>query len=137
MDRRNELLDNLEKLHTTKSGVVRIQRNLSLDPEKAVEWCKDKILSSNAVISRKGKSRQLHYNGKCSLPHNHHRASKEKPGKLLPRLFYPPQYRQGEKLRRIRLTASSPVSFSGNWVPKTAVCTGEGFPWPFWGARFQ
>lgn len=56
MDRRNELLDNLEKLHTTKLGVVRIQRNLSLDTEKVVEWCKDKILSPNAIISRKGKN---------------------------------------------------------------------------------
>lgn len=52
----NELLDNLDKLHTTELGVVRIKRNLSLDTEDVVGWCRDKINSDNAVITRTGKN---------------------------------------------------------------------------------
>lgn len=52
----NELLHNLSRLHTTELGVDRIRRNLSLDTDNVVEWCKDKISSNNAIISRKGKN---------------------------------------------------------------------------------
>lgn len=52
----SELLKNLDKLHTTELGVERIKRNLSLDTEDVVEWCKIKINSANAVISRNGKN---------------------------------------------------------------------------------
>ncbi|MCH5271652.1 MAG: DUF3781 domain-containing protein [Lachnospiraceae bacterium] len=51
-----DLLNNLDKLHTTELGVVRIKRNLSLDVDDVVEWCKKKIDSANAVISRNGKN---------------------------------------------------------------------------------
>ena len=51
----NVLLDNLDKLHTTELGIVRIKRNLSLDTDDVVGWCKDKISSDNAVITRNGK----------------------------------------------------------------------------------
>ena len=56
MDRNNILLDNLEKLHTTELGTVRIKRNLSLDTDDVVTWCRDKIKSPDAVITRKGKN---------------------------------------------------------------------------------
>ena len=52
----NELSDNLDKLHTTELGIVRIKRNLSLDTDDVVGWCKDKISSDNAVITRNGKN---------------------------------------------------------------------------------
>lgn len=52
----NELLENLDKLHTTDLGVMRIKRNLSLDTENVVDWCKTKINSAHAVITRKGKN---------------------------------------------------------------------------------
>ena len=52
----NELLKNLNKLHTTELGVVRIKRNLSLDTDNVVEWCKDKIHFANAVVTRTGKN---------------------------------------------------------------------------------
>ncbi len=51
-----QLLDNLDKLHTTELGIMRIKRNLSLDTDDAVRWCKDKINSSYAMITRKGKN---------------------------------------------------------------------------------
>lgn len=34
---KNALLENLDKLHTTEMGVVRIKRNLSLDTDLVVE----------------------------------------------------------------------------------------------------
>lgn len=56
MNMDNELLNNLDQLHTTELGVVRIKRNLSLDTDNVIEWCKTKINSANAVITRKGKN---------------------------------------------------------------------------------
>lgn len=51
-----ELLNNIAKLHTTELGAVRIKRNLALECDDVVEWCKEKVLSSEAVIERKGKN---------------------------------------------------------------------------------
>ena len=56
MNTQNNLLENLDKLHTTELGVVRIKRNLSLDTENVVEWCRNKINSDNTVITRTGKN---------------------------------------------------------------------------------
>lgn len=56
MNADNELLSNLDKLHTTELGVIRIKRNLSLDTDDVVAWCKTKINSANAVITRNGKN---------------------------------------------------------------------------------
>ncbi len=59
MNENNELRNNLDKLHTTELGAVRIKRNLSLDTDDIddiVQWCKDQIKSSNAHIIRQGKN---------------------------------------------------------------------------------
>jgi hypothetical protein len=55
---KNDLIENIEKLHTTPMGVDRIRRNLSLgdDVEDVVEWCRQKILDTNADITRQGKN---------------------------------------------------------------------------------
>ena len=52
----NELLENLDRLHTTELGVIGIKKNLSLNVENVIEWCKEKISLSNAKIIRKGKN---------------------------------------------------------------------------------
>ena len=52
----NDLIENLDALHTTELGVMRIKRNLSLDTDDVVDWCKAKINSADAVITRKGKN---------------------------------------------------------------------------------
>lgn len=57
---KNELLDNLDKLHTTELGVVRIKKNLFLDTDNVVEWCKGKMNSANAVITKNGKNWYVH-----------------------------------------------------------------------------
>lgn len=56
MNTDNELLKNIDKLHTTELGVLRIKRNLSLDTDHVVDWCKTKINSADAVITRSGKN---------------------------------------------------------------------------------
>ena len=52
----NELLENLGRLHTTELGVIRIKKNLSLNVENVIEWCKEKISLSNAEITKKEKT---------------------------------------------------------------------------------
>jgi len=51
----NELLNNLDKLHTTALGVERIKKNLGLNTVDVVAWCKEKIKNADSVI-RKGKN---------------------------------------------------------------------------------
>ena len=56
MNADDELLKTLDKLHTTELGVERIKRNLFLDTDDVVGWCKAKIDSVKAVITRSGKN---------------------------------------------------------------------------------
>ena len=51
----NELLANLDKLHTTTLGVERVRRNLGLDTVDVVAWCKQKTENADSII-RKGKN---------------------------------------------------------------------------------
>ena len=51
-----ELLNNLDKVHTTEMGVGRIKRNIEVDVDDIVAYCIDKIKQVNAVIERKGKN---------------------------------------------------------------------------------
>lgn len=63
MSVRNELITNINKVHTTELGVERIKRNLSLDINDVVKWCKEKIISNNALITRKGKNWYVYIDG--------------------------------------------------------------------------
>ncbi|MEY8393261.1 DUF3781 domain-containing protein [Lachnospiraceae bacterium 45-P1] len=60
MNTSHELLKNLDKLHTTELGAERVKRNLSLDTDDVVGWCKTQINSANAVITRNGKNWYVH-----------------------------------------------------------------------------
>nr|WP_184093373.1 DUF3781 domain-containing protein [Anaerocolumna cellulosilytica] len=53
---KSELILNLDKLHTTDLGMVRIKRNLSLEVDDVVNWCREKIQCSTAFITRRGKN---------------------------------------------------------------------------------
>ena len=55
---KNDLIENIEKLHTTPMGVDRIRRNLSLgeDVGDVVAWCRKRILDDSAIITRRGKN---------------------------------------------------------------------------------
>ena len=51
----NELMQNLDKIHTTESGILRIKRNLELETDDVVHWCKNEITKSSEIY-RKGKN---------------------------------------------------------------------------------
>ncbi len=53
---KNELISNIDKVHTTELGVVRIKKNLSLDIDDVVQWCKLKIVADNVNIERQAKN---------------------------------------------------------------------------------
>ncbi len=53
---KSELILNLNKLHTTNLGIKRIKRNLCLDVDDVVSWCRNKIEEPNSSIIRKGKN---------------------------------------------------------------------------------
>lgn len=50
------LLDNLDKLHTTKMGIERIKKNLNIDIENITSYCKSKIIDKNSKVYKKGKN---------------------------------------------------------------------------------
>ena len=51
----NELLLNLDKVHTTEMGIDRIKRNLKIDCD-VVAYCINKIKDNNCNIYRNGKN---------------------------------------------------------------------------------
>ena len=56
MENKKVLIDNIDKLHTTEMGVDRIKKNLKLDIDDVVEYCKNKILNKNCNIYKHGKN---------------------------------------------------------------------------------
>ena len=57
------LLSNIDKVHTTEAGVGRIKRNLKLETNDVVEYCKNKILDKDCNIYKQGK------NWYCEIDH--------------------------------------------------------------------
>lgn len=53
---KNKLILNIGKLHTTDLGVERIKRNLCLDVDDIVGWCREKINKPDNSIIRRGKN---------------------------------------------------------------------------------
>jgi hypothetical protein len=49
------LLNNLNKLHTTELGALRIKRNLGLATDDVIAWCRQKIVQADEIV-RKGKN---------------------------------------------------------------------------------
>jgi hypothetical protein len=56
-------------VHTTDLGVMRIRRNLSLDTDDVVSWCKSKIQNPNSSVVRKGKNYYINID-KCTITVN-------------------------------------------------------------------
>ena len=56
MEDKQILLNNIDEIHTTEMGVIRIKKNLKLDTEDVVEYCKDKVLDKNCNIYKQGKN---------------------------------------------------------------------------------
>lgn len=56
MEDKQKLLDNISKVHTTEMGIDRIKKNLKLNTNDVVEFCKNKILDKNCNIYKQGKN---------------------------------------------------------------------------------
>ncbi len=65
----NDLIKNISKLHTTELGAIRIKRNLSLETDDVIKWCKEQIISMSAAIIRKGKNWYVE-NNRCEITIN-------------------------------------------------------------------
>ena len=52
---------NIDKIHTTELGIVRIKRNLNLQTDDVMYWCKQQIEQANEII-RKGKNWYVYTN---------------------------------------------------------------------------
>lgn len=60
----NDLIVNIEKIHTTILGINRIKDNLNIDGD-VVNYCKKLITNPNTNIIRKGKNWYCTYENKC------------------------------------------------------------------------
>lgn len=56
MEDKQILLDNISKVHTTEMGIDRIIKNLKLNTNDVVEYCKNKVLNKNCNIYKQGKN---------------------------------------------------------------------------------
>lgn len=56
MEDKQILLDNISEVHTTEMGIDRIKKNLKLNTNDVVEFCKNKILDKNCNIYKQGKN---------------------------------------------------------------------------------
>ena len=50
------LVANIDKLHTTEMGVERIKKNLKINNNDVVKYCKEKVLDNRCNIYKKGKN---------------------------------------------------------------------------------
>ena len=55
MQKKDIVLENMDKIHTTEMGVGRISKNLGISGD-VVEYCKNKILKEESVVEHKGKN---------------------------------------------------------------------------------
>jgi len=58
----NNLIDNLNNLHTTELGAIRIRKNLDLSTSDVIEWCKEAVVQAD-LIRRLGKNYYVYYKG--------------------------------------------------------------------------
>lgn len=50
------LLSNIDKVHTTQMGIIRIKKNLRIEVDDIVEYCKKKVLNPKSNIYKAGKN---------------------------------------------------------------------------------
>lgn len=60
----NELLNNIDKIHTTRLGLERIKNNLKTSNNNIVEYLKEEIQDKSCIIYKKGKNYYCEINNK-------------------------------------------------------------------------
>ena len=58
----NNLIENIDKLHTTPMGVERIRRNLNLQSGDVVQWCREAVWNADVIIGQ-GKNWYIYKGG--------------------------------------------------------------------------
>ena len=53
---KDTLLTNLDKIHTTELGILRIKNNLKIDVKDVIDYIKDKILKADSIVYKNGKN---------------------------------------------------------------------------------
>ena len=56
MNEKHILVANLTKIHTTKLGTARIKKNLNLNADDVVAFCKKKITAADCLVYKQGKN---------------------------------------------------------------------------------
>lgn len=55
-----DLIENIDRLHTTELGAERVKKNIGLDTDTTnadvVEWCREVVVDPKANITRRGKN---------------------------------------------------------------------------------
>lgn len=57
---KEELLNNLNKIHTTQMGIIRIKKNLQIE-EDVINYCISKVTDTKSEITKKGKNWYIKY----------------------------------------------------------------------------
>ena len=56
-----DLIKNIELVHSTKLGILRIKKNLNIDGD-VVSYCKNLILNKDCIIDKNGKNYYCYIN---------------------------------------------------------------------------
>ncbi len=58
----SELITNIDKIHTTELGLLRIQKNLELNKVNVLTFCKDIVRNKKSIITSRGKNWYIRLN---------------------------------------------------------------------------
>jgi len=64
----NDLIENINKIHSTELGIIRVKKNLELKTNDVIKYCK-KIIEDADNINKKGKNWYV-YKGDCIITIN-------------------------------------------------------------------
>ena len=64
----NDLIENIDKIHSTELGIFRIKKNLELNTNDVIRYCK-KIIKEANTINKKGKNWYV-FKGDCKITIN-------------------------------------------------------------------
>ena len=49
----NDLIENINKIHSTELGIIRIKKNLELKSNDVINWCKNIIKKTNKISKKR------------------------------------------------------------------------------------
>lgn len=56
MNNKKDLIENLDKIHTTKLGIERVRKNLKIDDIDIIKFIVEKINLENSEVRKQGKN---------------------------------------------------------------------------------